>query len=108
MASMLGLLEAREASARERVEVLREEAARAVAALEAGEIELDRRVIAREELVEALAVSAAETTGVTEAEGEVKRLSSPRLRPRRSRVRSCRTGRRGCRCRCSRRTISGS
>ncbi|MFD6742106.1 hypothetical protein ACWDX8_29545 [Streptomyces anthocyanicus] len=70
MASMLWLLEAREASARERVEVLREEAARAVAALEAGEIELDRRVIAREELVEALAVSAAETTGVTEAEGE--------------------------------------
>ncbi|MFD0460399.1 hypothetical protein ACFQ2H_40375 [Streptomyces violaceoruber] len=70
MASMLWLLEAREASARERVEVLREEAARAVAALETGEIELDRRVIAREELVEALAVSAAETTGVTEAEGE--------------------------------------
>ncbi|WP_330293488.1 hypothetical protein [Streptomyces sp. NBC_00576] len=70
MASMLRLLEAREASARERVEVLREEAARAVAALEAGEIELDRRVIAREELVEALAASAAETTSVTEAEGE--------------------------------------
>ncbi|MEU7607501.1 hypothetical protein [Streptomyces sp. NPDC041003] len=67
MAPMLGLLEAREASARERVEVLREEAARAAAALEAGEIELDRRVIAREELVEALAASAAETTAAAEA-----------------------------------------
>ncbi|MEV6594898.1 hypothetical protein AB0N36_44410 [Streptomyces acidicola] len=36
--------------------------------LEAAEIELDRRVIAREELVEALAASAAETTAGTEAE----------------------------------------
>ncbi|MEU8893959.1 hypothetical protein [Streptomyces sp. NPDC048442] len=69
MASMLGLLEAREVSARERVEVLREEAARAAAALEAGEIELDRRVIAREELIDALAASAAETTSATEVEG---------------------------------------
>ncbi|MER7468357.1 hypothetical protein [Streptomyces sp. NPDC097981] len=67
MASMLGLLEAREASAREGVAVLREEAARAAAALEAGEIELDRRVIAREELVEALAVAAEATTAATEA-----------------------------------------
>lgn len=69
MTSMLGLLEAREACARERVELLREEAARAAAALEAGEVELDRRVIAREELVEALAASAAESTAVTETEG---------------------------------------
>ncbi|MGW7673501.1 hypothetical protein ACWGJX_41415, partial [Streptomyces sp. NPDC054775] len=38
--------------------------------LEAAEIELDRRLIAREELVEALAVSAAGTTAVTEAEKE--------------------------------------
>lgn len=67
---MLGLLEAREASARERVEVLREEASRAAAALETGEIELDRRVIAREELVEALAASAAETTPAAETEDE--------------------------------------
>ncbi|MEU2764371.1 MULTISPECIES: hypothetical protein [Streptomyces] len=35
--------------------------------LEAAEIELDRRVIAREELVEALAVSTAESTALTEA-----------------------------------------
>lgn len=70
MASMLGLLEARETAARERVEDLRDEAARAAAALEAAEIELDRRVIAREELVDALAASAEETTVVTEAEGE--------------------------------------
>ncbi|XHL93070.1 hypothetical protein PW683_01575 [Streptomyces niveus] len=64
---MLGLLETREMAARERVEDLREEAARAAAVLEAAEIELDRRVIAREELVEALAASAEETTVVTEA-----------------------------------------
>lgn len=77
MASMLGLLEAREASARERVEVLREEAARAVAALAAGEIELDRRVIAREELVEALAVSAAETVAAAEAEDAGETAPTP-------------------------------
>jgi hypothetical protein len=70
MASMLGLLEARETAARERVEDLREEAARTAAALPAAEIELDRRVIAREELVDALAASAEETTAVAEAEGE--------------------------------------
>ncbi|MFD3487430.1 hypothetical protein [Streptomyces sp. NPDC058665] len=77
MASMLGLLEAREVSARERVDVLREEAARAAAALEAGEIELDRRVIAREELVDALAASAAEITAATEAEGEGGTVLTP-------------------------------
>lgn len=71
MASMLGLLEARETAARERVEDLREEAARMAAALEAAEIEWDRRVIAREELVDALAASAEETTAIaTETEGE--------------------------------------
>ncbi|MFJ8864130.1 hypothetical protein ACIRD8_37810 [Streptomyces sp. NPDC102451] len=77
VASMLGLLEAREAAARVRVEDLREAAARAAAVLEAAEIELDRRVIAREELVEALAVSAAEATAVTDAEAEVKSVSVP-------------------------------
>ncbi|MDJ0386288.1 hypothetical protein [Streptomyces sp. G-G2] len=74
---MLGLLEVREAAARVRVEDLREAAARAAVVLEAAEIELDRRVIAREELVEALAVSAAETTTVTEAETEAKSVSVP-------------------------------
>ncbi|MFH8642319.1 hypothetical protein [Streptomyces goshikiensis] len=63
MASILGLLEEREAAARVRAEELREAAALAAAALEAAEVELERRVIAREELVEALAVSAAETIG---------------------------------------------
>lgn len=77
MASMLGLLEARETAARERVEELREEAARMAAVLEAAEIELDRRVIAREELVEALAASAEETTVVTEAEGEQAPAPAP-------------------------------
>lgn len=70
MASVLGMLEAREAAARARVEDLREAAARAAAVLEAAEIELDRRVIAREELVEALAVSADEATAVPEAAAE--------------------------------------
>ncbi|ODA73186.1 hypothetical protein APS67_002447 [Streptomyces sp. AVP053U2] len=50
-----------------RVEGLREEVARLAEVLEAAEIELDRRVIAREELVEALAVSTAESTALTEA-----------------------------------------
>jgi len=72
VASMLGLLEAREAAARVRVEELREAAARAAAVLEAAEIELERRVIAREELAEALAVSAAETTAVTEPEAKAE------------------------------------
>ncbi|MFD8381780.1 hypothetical protein ACFV2X_25185 [Streptomyces sp. NPDC059679] len=58
VASVLGMLEEREAAARVRVEDLREEAARLAEVLEAAEIELDRRVIAREELVEALAMSA--------------------------------------------------
>ncbi|WP_409467249.1 hypothetical protein [Streptomyces sp. HC307] len=70
VASVLGMLEEREAAARVRVEGLREEAARLAEVLEAAEIELDRRVIAREELVEALAASAAEATAVTEAEQE--------------------------------------
>jgi hypothetical protein len=75
MASVLGMLEERETAARVRVEELREEVARLAGVLEAAEIELDRRVIAREELVEALAASAAETTAVTEAEAET--VSSP-------------------------------
>ncbi|MET8438806.1 hypothetical protein ABZV61_40260 [Streptomyces sp900116325] len=73
---MLGLLEAREAAARVRVDDLREATARAAAVLEAAEIELERRVIAREELVEALAVSAAETIAVTEPEAKAE-LSVP-------------------------------
>ncbi|MGW1609822.1 hypothetical protein ACWCQZ_10565 [Streptomyces sp. NPDC002285] len=70
MASVLGILEERETAARVRVEGLREEVARPAGVLEAAEIELDRRVIARAELVEALAASAAEATAVTEAEAE--------------------------------------
>ncbi|MFF9869924.1 hypothetical protein ACF1G0_31760 [Streptomyces sp. NPDC013953] len=68
MASVLAMLEERETAARVRVEGLREEVARLTEVLEAAEIELDRRVIAGEELVEALAASAAETTAGTEAE----------------------------------------
>ncbi|MFC5959507.1 hypothetical protein ACFP51_35420 [Streptomyces pratens] len=77
MASVLGMLEERETAARVRVEGLREEVARLAGALEAAEIELDRRVIAREELVEALAASAAETTAVTEAEAEQETAPAP-------------------------------
>ncbi|MGW1088097.1 hypothetical protein ACWD4L_17655 [Streptomyces sp. NPDC002596] len=65
MASVLGMLEERETAARVQVEGLREEVAWLAGVLEAAEIELDRLVIAREELVEALAASAAETTAVT-------------------------------------------
>ncbi|MFF3849995.1 hypothetical protein [Streptomyces sp. NPDC002328] len=75
VASVLGMLEEREAAARVRVEGLREEVARLTEVLEAAEIELDRRVIAREELVEALAVSAAESTAGAGAEREP--VSSP-------------------------------
>ncbi|MFB7501912.1 hypothetical protein ACFC09_46015 [Streptomyces sp. NPDC056161] len=79
MASVLGMLEERETAARVRVEGLREEVARLAGVLEAAEIELDRRVIAREELVEALAASAAETTAVTEEKAET--VSSPQPVP---------------------------
>ncbi|MEV7863642.1 hypothetical protein AB0O86_33820 [Streptomyces hirsutus] len=65
VASVLGILEEREAAARVRVEGLREEVTRLAEVLEAAEIELDRRVIAWEELVEALAAAAAESTAGT-------------------------------------------
>ncbi|MFD6169891.1 hypothetical protein [Streptomyces coeruleorubidus] len=76
MASVLGMLEERESAARVRVEGLPEEVARSAEVLEAAEIELDRRVIAREELVEALAVSAAKSTAVTTAEAEENQAPS--------------------------------
>ncbi|WP_435191983.1 hypothetical protein [Streptomyces sp. bgisy126] len=53
MASVPGMLEERETAARVRGEGLRGDVARLAGVLEAAEIELDRRVIAREELVEA-------------------------------------------------------
>ncbi|MFG2716637.1 hypothetical protein ACGFX2_39915 [Streptomyces goshikiensis] len=77
MASVLGMLEERETAARVRVGGLREEVARLAGVLEAAEIELDRRVIAREELVEALAASAVEATAVTETETEAERKTVP-------------------------------
>ncbi|KOV61033.1 hypothetical protein [Streptomyces sp. MMG1121] len=79
VASVLGMLEEREAAARVRVEGLREEVARLAEVLEAAEMELDRRVIAREELLEALAVSAAESTAVTTTEAEEE--AAPSLAP---------------------------
>ena len=81
VASVLGKLEEREAAARVRVEGLREEAARLAEVLEAAEIELDRRVIAREELVEALTGSAAGSTAVTTTEAEEEAAPSLVLLP---------------------------
>ncbi|MGV4988660.1 hypothetical protein ACVB8X_43035 [Streptomyces sp. NRAIS4] len=78
MASVLRMLEEREGP-RVRVEGLREEVARLAEVLEAAEIELDRRVIARKELVEALAVSAAESTAATTTEAE--EAAAPSLAP---------------------------
>jgi hypothetical protein len=77
VASVLRMLEERETAARVRVEGLREEVARLAEVLEAAEIELDRRVIAREEPVEALAVSAAEATVVNETEAERETAPAP-------------------------------
>ncbi|MEU5091297.1 hypothetical protein [Streptomyces sp. NPDC021356] len=62
---LVGKLAEREAAARVRAEGLLEEAARPAGALGAAENELDRLTIAREELIEALAVSAPEATVVT-------------------------------------------
>ncbi|MFF4014120.1 hypothetical protein [Streptomyces sp. NPDC001843] len=59
------------------MEGLWEEVARLAEVLEAAEIDLDRRLIAREELAEALATSAAETTAVTEAQEQ----AAPSLAP---------------------------
>ncbi|MFJ5035716.1 hypothetical protein ACIQB5_48785 [Streptomyces sp. NPDC088560] len=56
VASVLGLLEEREAAARVRVEGLQVEADRILAGLGAAEAVLERRVIARAEPAEALAV----------------------------------------------------
>jgi hypothetical protein len=85
---------------------VREEAARAAAELEAAEVELDRRVIAREELVEALAVSAEAAADVEEGEGGWKwRLPLHRC-PLRPGGQWCRAGGRGWRCRCCRWTTS--
>jgi hypothetical protein len=53
--SVLGLLEAKEAAARERVERVREEVARVVAVLAEAERVVERLVIAREAVVEVLA-----------------------------------------------------
>ncbi|MEU1600840.1 hypothetical protein ABZ468_51030 [Streptomyces sp. NPDC005708] len=93
--SVLGMLEEREAAARVRVEGLREEVARLAGVLEAVEIELDRRVIAREELVEALAASAVGAAAVTErprpGPGRKQRSRSHPCR-----ARWCRSGGTGC------------
>lgn len=89
------MLEARETAARERVEGLREEGACAAAALEAAEVELDRRVIAREELVEAPTVSAEATTDVEAVEGGPEAASFPAPVSDAAQGQWCRSGGRG-------------
>ncbi|MFF3159676.1 hypothetical protein [Streptomyces sp. NPDC057910] len=59
MTSVMGLLEGRETTARVRAEELREESERVLAGLAEAEAVLERRVIARTELAEALAAPAA-------------------------------------------------
>ncbi|WPB96572.1 hypothetical protein [Streptomyces malaysiensis] len=81
VASVLGMVEEREAAARVRVEGLREEVARLAEVLEAAEIEVERRVIAREELVEALAASAAGTTAVAESPAGAGQATEPSPAP---------------------------
>jgi hypothetical protein len=66
MASVLGLLEAKESAAREAVERAREEAARIAAVLEEAERVVERLVIAREAVVEVLAEPAGRGMDVVE------------------------------------------
>jgi hypothetical protein len=102
----MGLLEERELGARQRVESLREEADRVLAALRDAELAWERFVITRETLDEVLAPSgepeAAESSGVERV--------TPRSAagPARWRVRWCRHGVRDWVCRRCRRTTSGS
>ena len=85
MPSVLGLLEARESAARERVERAHEEVARVAAVLAEAERVLERAVIAREAVVEVLAEPAAQATvrgereaeSVTVAAGAVPRSTVP-------------------------------
>ncbi|MBT2391872.1 hypothetical protein J7E87_21165 [Streptomyces sp. ISL-1] len=71
MASVMGLLEEREAAARVRVEELQAEADRVLAELGVAEALWERRVIARAELAEALAA------GGAEAGGPVQKVQDP-------------------------------
>jgi predicted nucleotidyltransferase len=64
--SVLGLLEAKESAARERVERTREDAVRIAAVLEEAERALERLVIAREAVVEVLAEPAAHAVAPVE------------------------------------------
>jgi hypothetical protein len=69
--SVMGLLEEREAAARVRAEGLRAEAERIAAELAEAEAVLERRVIARTELAEALAAGANETNSLVPDPREV-------------------------------------
>lgn len=66
MPSVLGLLEAKESAARERVEQTREEAVRIAAVLDEAERALERLVIAREAVVEVLAEPAVQAVAPVE------------------------------------------
>ncbi|MEU2135474.1 hypothetical protein [Streptomyces sp. NPDC018352] len=81
MPSVMGLLEEREAAARVRAEELRVAMERIVAELADAEAVLERRVIARTELAEALAGGGEETqappAGVREAPAVSKKVPAP-------------------------------
>jgi hypothetical protein len=85
VASVLGLLEAKESAARERVEQSREEAVRIAVVLKEAERALERLVIAREAVVEVLAEPAAHALApvvesVPAAVGAVPRSMVPHRR----------------------------
>jgi hypothetical protein len=81
MPSVMGLLEEREAAARVRAEELRVEVERIAAELADAEAVLERRVIARTELAEALAAGGEETqasaAGVREAPAVTEKAPAP-------------------------------
>ncbi|MFE4415997.1 hypothetical protein [Streptomyces sp. NPDC056821] len=80
MASVMGLLEEREAAARVRVEELQTEADRILSELAVAEAVLERRAIARVELAEARAApGAAADTGVQEAPEPVPAAKAVRV-----------------------------
>ncbi|MEU9015000.1 hypothetical protein AB0D12_35705 [Streptomyces sp. NPDC048479] len=71
MTSVMGLLEERETAARVRAEELRAQAERIAAELGEAEAVLERRVMARAELAEALAAPAEETDALVLGPREV-------------------------------------
>ncbi|MFF0062106.1 hypothetical protein ACFYRC_11205 [Streptomyces sp. NPDC005279] len=81
MASVMGLLEERETAARVRVEDLQAQADRILAELDVAEAVLERRVIARAELSEALAAGDAADAPVCEVQAPAPPAAEERKAP---------------------------